>query len=84
MRKQKEVNRTNPQSFGKFIKMNRINYQFMTRGQVGQLQEIDRSEHIDLVYEVHNGELVNSEVDYECGNWDAETLAEIKSRFLLE
>lgn len=47
-------------------------------------QEIDRSEHIDLVYEVHNGELVNSEVDYECGNWDAETLAEIKSRFLLE
>ncbi len=64
--------------------MNRISYQFMTQDQVSKLREIDRSEYIDSVYEVQEGELIDSKVDYECENWDAETLAEIESRFLFE
>lgn len=64
--------------------MNGISYQLMTQDQVNKLREIDRSEYIDSVYEVQKGELINSTVDYECENWDAETLAEIESRFLFE
>ncbi|WP_300663067.1 GNAT family N-acetyltransferase [Fluviicola sp.] len=64
--------------------MTGISYQFMTQDQVDKLQEIDRSEYIDSTYEVKEGELVYSKADYECENWNAETLAEIKSRFLFE
>lgn len=64
--------------------MNRISYQFMTPDQVDKLQEIDRSEYIDRVYEMREGELVHSKADYECENWNAETLTEIKTRFLFE
>ncbi len=61
-----------------------ISYQFMTSDQADKLQEIDRSEYIDQVYEMREGELINLKADYECENWNAETLAEIKARFLFE
>ncbi|MNU88219.1 Acetyltransferase (GNAT) family protein [compost metagenome] len=67
-----------------YPEMTKIVYQFMTQDHVSKLQEIDRSEHIDRVYEVREGELIDSTVDYECENWDAETLAEIESGFLFE
>lgn len=47
-----------------------ITYRTLTLDDVNQLQEIDRSEHIDLIYEMRENRLVELEQNHECSNWD--------------
>ncbi|MFC4306469.1 GNAT family N-acetyltransferase [Cohnella boryungensis] len=61
-----------------------ITYQTMSPDQVSKLQEIDRSEHIDLIYEMNNGELIERGMNHQCPNWNEELLREIQERFLFE
>nr|WP_249436128.1 GNAT family N-acetyltransferase [Paenibacillus sp. Marseille-Q4541] len=56
----------------------------MTLEQVHKLKEIDRSEKIDLIYEMNNNELVEVNANHECPNWDEALLDEIQERYLLE
>lgn len=56
----------------------------MDDSQVGKLQEIDRSEHIDLIYEMKDGQITEITTDYECSNWDKNTLLDIQERYLFE
>jgi GNAT superfamily N-acetyltransferase len=56
----------------------------MTPDHVNKLKEIDRSEHIDLIYETQNGRLVESGADHECPNWNEELIKELQERFSYE
>ncbi|QHT59589.1 GNAT family N-acetyltransferase [Paenibacillus lycopersici] len=61
-----------------------ITYQAMHQEQVGKLLEIDRSEYIDLVYEMRDGALTEIPAGHECPTWPEEAIAEIQARFLYE
>ncbi|WP_211750057.1 GNAT family N-acetyltransferase [Paenibacillus sp. Marseille-Q4541] len=61
-----------------------VTHQKMTLEQVHKLKEIDRSEKIDLIYEMNNNELVEVNANHECPNWDEALLDEIQERYLLE
>lgn len=61
-----------------------ITYRELTPADVHQLKEIDRSEHIELIYEMDNEQLVEIKTDHECPTWDAMLLSEIEERFIYE
>ncbi|WFR61682.1 GNAT family N-acetyltransferase [Paenibacillus amylolyticus] len=61
-----------------------ITYRTLTLDDVNQLQAIDRSEHIDLIYEMRENRLVELEQDHECSNWDEKLLQEIQNRYVYE
>lgn len=61
-----------------------INYQVMSPEQVNKLREIDRSEYIDLIYQLHNGDLIEVKTGHECPDWDEDILSEIQERFVVE
>ncbi|OAB39766.1 GNAT family N-acetyltransferase [Paenibacillus glacialis] len=61
-----------------------ITYQIMTQDLVNKLKEIDRSEHIDLIYEIQNGQIEEITTNHECPNWDEELIEEIQERYLFE
>ena len=61
-----------------------ITYQIIKKEHVNQIDEIDRSEHIDLIYEMNKEQLIEIELDHECPNWDEDLSEEIKARYLLE
>lgn len=61
-----------------------IKIEHMDESQVHRLQDIDRSEHIDLIFEERDGQIQEIAKNHECGNWDEDTLNEIKERFLYE
>jgi len=56
----------------------------MDNSQVDKLQEIDRSEHIDLIYEMNDGQITEITTNHECPNWDENVLFEIQERYLYE
>jgi GNAT superfamily N-acetyltransferase len=64
--------------------MTMITYRTLTLQDVNHLREIDRSEHIDLIYEMRESGLVELEQDHECSNWDAKLLEEIQNRYVYE
>jgi GNAT superfamily N-acetyltransferase len=51
---------------------------------VDRLQEIDRSEHIDLIYEMNDGQINEITTNHECPSWDENLLSEIQGRYLFE
>jgi GNAT superfamily N-acetyltransferase len=61
-----------------------ITFQILNEEDVNQIDEIDRSEYIDLIFEMKNGQLIEIEQDHECENWDQEFLEKIKNRFVFE
>lgn len=61
-----------------------ITYKKMSVDHLNKLKEIDRSEHIDLIYEMHNGKVVEISMNHECPNWSEELLEEIQARYLFE
>lgn len=61
-----------------------ISYQHMILDMACQLGEIDRSETIDKVYEIDGGKLSETDVHYECSNWDEMELKQIKERYSFE
>lgn len=61
-----------------------ITYRTLTLEDVNQLGEIDRSEHIDLIYEMRENELVELKQNHECSNWDEKLLEEIQNRYVSE
>lgn len=61
-----------------------ITFQIMSQDQVNRLSEIDRSEYIDIIYEIRNGEMIEVESGYECPTWTEEMMEEIQQRFLFE
>lgn len=61
-----------------------IYYREMTAAGVRLLRQIDRSEHIDLIYEMHDGQVVDRPADHECPTWNDTLLTEIEQRFVRE
>lgn len=61
-----------------------IEYKKMVIEEVNKLADIDRSEHIDSVYEMVEGRLVETLSNHECDSWSIDTLEEIKDRFIYE
>ncbi|WP_159888701.1 GNAT family N-acetyltransferase [Paenibacillus puerhi] len=61
-----------------------IEIQKLNEEQVQKLSDIDRSEFIDLIYEMQDGNIVEIQVGHECPNWDKVTLKEIQDRFRFE
>ncbi|TVX96294.1 GNAT family N-acetyltransferase [Cohnella terricola] len=61
-----------------------ITIKTMTQDQASKLKEIDRSEHIDLIYEMHKGRVVETFKNHECSNWSEDLLKEIQERYLFE
>ncbi|MVP01198.1 GNAT family N-acetyltransferase [Paenibacillus lutrae] len=61
-----------------------ITYQFMTVDQACKLKEIDRSEAIDLIYEMRDGKLSTIEANHECPSWTHDMLIELENRFRFE
>lgn len=61
-----------------------ITYRTMTQDQVNKLKEIDRSEHIDLIYKMQNGNLMEIGANHECPNWNVEMIEELQERYLFE
>jgi len=61
-----------------------IQIKMMDNSQVDKLQEIDRSEHIDLIYEMNDGQISEITTNHECSNWNEHLLLEIKERYLYE
>jgi len=61
-----------------------IRYTKMTQEQVNKLSEIDRSEYIDLIYEVKDGKIIEINQGHEVPNWNEDLLKEMQERFLFE
>ncbi len=61
-----------------------INYLIMTQEHAVKLKEIDRSEHIDLIYEMRDGKLAEVSANHECPNWNEDLVTELQDRFLFE
>ncbi|REE94551.1 acetyltransferase (GNAT) family protein [Paenibacillus taihuensis] len=59
-------------------------YREMTAADVRLLRQIDRSEHIDLIYEMQNGQMTERSADHECPTWDVQLLTEMEQRFVEE
>ncbi|MFD1176624.1 GNAT family N-acetyltransferase [Paenibacillus puldeungensis] len=61
-----------------------IFYRELSSNDVENLKDIDRSEQIDLIYEMQHGEIVEVAVGHECPSWNQEQLTELKARFQFE
>lgn len=61
-----------------------ITYQNMKQEQVDLLKQIDRSETIDLIYQINDGNLIEVEAGHDCPNWNADVLSEIQERYQFE
>ncbi|MCI3923139.1 GNAT family N-acetyltransferase [Paenibacillus sp. TRM 82003] len=62
-----------------------IHYKEMDIKEVHKLCEIDRSEYIDLIYKMEEGQLVEvNNSGHECPSWTDEMLTEIESRYVHE
>lgn len=61
-----------------------IVYRELGGNDVEKLQDIDRSEQIDLIYEMQHGEIVEVAAGHECPSWNQEQLRELKERFQYE
>jgi GNAT superfamily N-acetyltransferase len=61
-----------------------IIYQIMTIDQANKLQEIDRSEMIDLLYEMKEGVLTEVKSYSECSGWNPDELKQIQERYTFE
>ncbi|WP_410769406.1 GNAT family N-acetyltransferase [Fontibacillus sp. BL9] len=61
-----------------------IDFQVMNPDQATKLKEIDRSEYIDLIYQMQDGKLVETSAGHECPSWNEELLREMEDRFLYE
>ncbi|WP_126249057.1 GNAT family N-acetyltransferase [Chitinophaga rhizosphaerae] len=59
-----------------------ISHETMTVTQAPLLAQIDRSEVIDLLYEMQNGELTAKEAHIDCASWDADALRELQERYI--
>ncbi|MGE7777241.1 GNAT family N-acetyltransferase [Chitinophaga sp. NPDC101104] len=59
-----------------------ISHEIMTAAQAPLLAQIDRSEVIDLLYEMQNGELTARETYIDCASWDADALRELQERYM--
>lgn len=64
--------------------MSEIAYRLLTAEDESRLREIDRSETIDLIYEMQDGVLTEKAVSNECPAWSAGQLKEIQDRFRYE
>lgn len=49
-----------------------------------RLAEIDRSEQIDLIYEIQDGQMLEVAAGHECPNWNQHQIREIIERFKYE
>ncbi|WP_426334575.1 GNAT family N-acetyltransferase [Paenibacillus silvae] len=61
-----------------------ITYKIMNLDHVKLLHEVDRSEHINLIYEVKEQQLIEHKQDHECASWDGEQLQELQDRYTHE
>jgi len=61
-----------------------ITYQILNPEQVNKLTEIDRSEHIDLTYEMKDGKIMELNSNHECPTWTEDMMKEIQERYLHE
>lgn len=61
-----------------------ITYCQLNLNHVNKLQQIDRSEFIDRIYKILEGELEEIVHEHECPTWDEEVLLELQSRFVYE
>jgi len=61
-----------------------ITYQILNPEQVNKLTEINRSEHIDLTYEMKDGKLLEFKSNHECPTWTEEMMKEIQERYVYE
>lgn len=73
-----------PQTKNYFSEVAVIIYRTLNEEDAIKLQEIDRSEHIDLVFEMNNETLNEIHTKYDCPNWDNHLLEEIQTRFTYE
>lgn len=48
-----------------------------------KIKEIDRSEKIELIYQMNNGQMEENKAGHECSNWDSQHLEELINRFRL-
>ncbi|MGG4035185.1 GNAT family N-acetyltransferase [Paenibacillus cisolokensis] len=61
--------------------MQTIVYRQMTIDDAERLQDIDRSEYIDLIYEMRGGEMCEIAAGHECPAWDADLLDRMRQRY---
>lgn len=61
-----------------------ITYRILNPVQVNKLAEIDRSEYIDLTYQMEEGKLVEFGNNHECPTWTDDMMKEIQERYLYE
>lgn len=61
--------------------MELITYDSMTIAEADKLGEIDRSEMISLLYEMKDGELTETPVQFESPGWDEAALQTLRTRF---
>lgn len=61
-----------------------IFYRELSSNDVEKLNDIDRSEQIDFIYEMQHGEIVEVAAGHECPSWNQEQLRELKVRFQYE
>ncbi|MBB6272368.1 GNAT superfamily N-acetyltransferase [Pedobacter cryoconitis] len=61
-----------------------ITYQVITADVVSKLNEIDRSEFIDVLYHLDEDKLNEAPAHYEYAGWTTEELKEIQQQYILE
>lgn len=61
-----------------------IDYKQMQIDDVEQLKDIDRSETIEFIYQVQDGQLHETAAPYECPRWDDELTHGVQERFVYE
>lgn len=64
--------------------MNPIEYRLLAIEDENKLREIDRSESIDLIYEMQGGVVTEKPISNECPTWNEPQLQEIRDRFRYE
>lgn len=50
----------------------------------GSIQQIDRSERIERIYQMNNGRLIEIDAGHECENWNSGQVQELIQRFKLQ
>jgi len=61
-----------------------IKYRELVIADAERLIEVDRSEHINFIYKLQDGEIVEVPTGHQCPNWDEEQLREMVNRFKYE
>ncbi len=61
-----------------------IEYRSLNMNDAPLIGHIDRSEHIDLIYEMKDGQMVATRQDHECASWSSSELEELQQRFVNE